>query len=122
MTNFITDIDNTEETTQYHLIFNTDDKEVFLAMQTFARRMIDKGSIKTNYDYLCTLTPEEMSHCITSIIETSDEKAADKLRDLGLDVTIVSLAHDIQAAMHLEYLNQPYIPTQEEEYDYTDSE
>lgn len=113
MTDFVTDIYKENEETCYNLVFNTKDKEVFEAMQSLARRMIDRKDISTNYEYICTRTPEELSYIIASIAQACDEQAAEKVRRQGFDITLVSLAPEIQAQSQLHWLNQPYHHQQE---------
>lgn len=118
MTDFVTDTYKENEEICYKLIFNTKDKEVFNAMQALARRMIDRKDISTNYEYICTRTPDEMSHLLAGIVQACDEQAADKLRQHGIEVTLVSLAPELQAQSQLHWLNQPYRHQQEEEYEF----
>lgn len=118
MTDFITDTWKEDGEVHYKLIFNTKSREVFDAMQTLARRMIDRKDISTNYEYICTRTPEEMSHILAGIVQACDEQAADKLRQHGIEVTLVSLAPELQAQAQLQWLDLPYNPTQEEEYEF----
>lgn len=117
MTDFITDTWKEDNEIHYKLIFNTKDKGVFNAMQTLARRMIDRKDISTNYEYICTRTPEEMSHILAGIVQACDKQAAEKLRKHGFDITVVSLAPELQAYKQLLWLNEPYNPIQEEEYE-----
>jgi hypothetical protein len=117
MSNFNTIISNTSEGSSYKLIFNTTDKEHFEAMQALARRLIDRDSVYTNYEYLCTRTPKEMSHILAAMLEACDEKAMEKLIAAGIDVTLVSLDHDIAALSQLHWLNEPHELFQEEEYE-----
>jgi hypothetical protein len=117
MSDFITDTYKEDAETHYKLIFNTKDREVFDAMQTLARRMIDRQAIKTNYEYLCTRTPEEMSYILAGIVQECDEKAANKLRKLGIDVTLVSLAIEIDAQLQLQWLNEAYTRQEGETYE-----
>lgn len=118
MTDFITDTWKEDAEIHYKLIFNTKDREVFDAMQTLARRMVDRKDISTNYEYICTRTPEEMSHILAGIVQACDEQAAEKVRNHGFDITIVSLAPELQAHQQLLWLNEPYNPIQEEEYEF----
>ena len=117
MSSFNTIISNTSEGSSYRIIFNTTDRDQFEAMQTLARRLIDRASIYTNYEYLCTRTPQEMSHVLASIVEACDEKAMEKLIAAGIDVTLVSLDHDIAAQSQLHWLNKPHQSFQEEDYE-----
>ena len=117
MTHFVTDIDNTSEEPRYKLIFHTKDKDIFNAIQTFARRMLDREAIATNYEYMCTRTPDELAYMLATFIDVADDKAADKLRELGLEVTVVRLALELEAQTQLHWLNQPYEPPTEEEYE-----
>ena len=117
MSDFNTITSNTSAGSSYKLIFNTTDKEQFDAIQKLARRLIDRESIYTNYDYLCTRTPEEMSHILAYMVEECDEKALRKLEALGLDVTLVSLSHDLNAKSQLHWLNEPHHIFLEEDYE-----
>jgi uncharacterized circularly permuted ATP-grasp superfamily protein len=120
MTDFITDTWREDDDTHYKLIFNTNDKEVFNAMQTLARRMVDRKSIHTNYEYLCTRTPEELSHVLAAIKETCEEESLQKLDAYGIKATLVTLSHDINALMQLVWLNKPYTYTNTEVSDESD--
>lgn len=108
MSNFNTITSHINDTTSYKLIFNTDDKDEFEAMQNLARRCIDKESLHTNYDYMITRTPEELADILAYLVEACDEKALRKLEEAGLEVTLVSLSHDLAMQSQLSWLNAPH--------------
>lgn len=58
----------------------------------------------TNYDRIRNMSVEEMAELFTAIFHEESIKMATRLKENGIDFSLVELDHDIQVAIHKQWL------------------
>ncbi len=61
-------------------------------------------NIKTNYDFIRSLTPEAMARMFAALLHERDMAILERLHEQGVDVSLVEMPFEAQSQIHLDYL------------------